>query len=446
MLDLAFLVGFSSAVAAYSLLMARRRLRRRSRLAGWRAAVESCGLDVVESSDSPRWLLRLVAREGPLVVRIEDGGLEGEPRLVVEAPVPPDLAELRLRPEPDRPPGAREIEVGDKGFDNAFYVLGPTLLVSALLDAGLRRLLVNVSSARKLEIVGGEVRTELPDQAVADALPFFLQIGRRLAQPLDVPGRLAENARRDPEAGVRLRNLVLLIRELPADPRTAEALRAAALDPSPEMRLQAGRELGAEGRGILVELAEGMEDDGCSAQAVAIVGRELSFERTRAILLLALRKRHLQTARACLERLGRSRDAAAVETLMTVLSREGGQLAATAATALGWTGSPAAERPLIAALVRDPSDVAPAAAIALARVGSAAAVLPLKEAAERHGPDSGFGRAARQAIAEIQSRLPGASPGQLSLDGAEAGRLSLAADPAGQLSLARPEAEPPEQV
>lgn len=40
-----------------------------------------------------------------------------------------------------------------------------------------------------------------------------------------------------------------------------------------------------------------------------------------------------------------------------------------------------------------------------------------------------------QSIAEIQSRLSDASPGQLSLAGAEEGQLSLAVDPAGQLSI-----------
>jgi len=75
-----------------------------------------------------------------------------------------------------------------------------------------------------------------------------------------------------------------------------------------------------------------------------------------------------------------------------------------------------------------------AAARALGRVGSAAAVAPLKEAeARRREPD--LTRAARQAIAEIQARLPGASPGQLSLASGETGSLSLAEDERGRLSL-----------
>jgi hypothetical protein len=68
--------------------------------------------------------------------------------------------------------------------------------------------------------------------------------------------------------------------------------------------------------------------------------------------------------------------------------------------------------------------------------GSAAAVLPLQEAAERSPRDQEIGRATQQAIAEIQTRLLGASRGQLSLAGIEAGQLSLAQAEAGQLSLA----------
>jgi HEAT repeat protein len=78
-----------------------------------------------------------------------------------------------------------------------------------------------------------------------------------------------------------------------------------------------------------------------------------------------------------------------------------------------------------------------AAANALARVGTTAAVLPLKELAEHTSHHPEIRKAARQAIAEIQSRLPGASPGQLSLAGTEAGQLSLAQAEAGQLSLAK---------
>jgi HEAT repeat protein len=96
-----------------------------------------------------------------------------------------------------------------------------------------------------------------------------------------------------------------------------------------------------------------------------------------------------------------------------------------------------AEEPLLLAL-RDGSldEVRLAAAVALGQVGTAASVLPLKAAAEREG---GLRKAAREAVAQIQSRLGGASPGQLSLAGGDGGALSLAEeDPRGQVSVTNP--------
>ena len=415
--------------------------RRSSHLKAWKTAAASCGPNVVEVSESALWPLQLVLRVGVATIRIERAGIGADGvRAVVEVPVSPGVAELRLRPESDKPGGAREIEVGDEAFDEAFYVLGrPATLVSALLDAALRSLLLHVSARRHLEVVGGQVRARLPERELAITLPLLLQIVRRLAAPVDVADRLAENACRDPEEGVRLQNLLLLVRELPGDSKTAEALRAACSDPSPRVRLRAALALGAEGRGVLAELAESTEDDECSARAILGLGRELPFERAKAILLVALRRRRVRTVRACLDRLGRIGDAAAIAVLAKVMTREEGELAGAAAESLGTTGSPAAEPPLIAALEREAPELRVAAANALYRLGSAAAVLPLKEAAERFPGDARLQRATRQAIAAIQSRLQGASPGQLSLAGAEAGRLSLAADPAGRLSIATAE-------
>jgi HEAT repeat protein len=129
--------------------------------------------------------------------------------------------------------------------------------------------------------------------------------------------------------------------------------------------------------------------------------------------------------------------------LARVLAVEDGPLAITAAQALGASGSPAAEAPLVRALAQSASDVAAAAAEALGSVGSAAAVLALKEAADSTGASTGLRRAARQAVAEIQSRLQGASPGQVSLAEGEAGQLSLAGeDPVGRVTLADQRSDP----
>jgi hypothetical protein len=413
----------------------RRRLRR------WRDAVTACGLEVAETSSPAAWRLRLAARAWPVEVRIEEASKRNVgTKVVVVVPGPPGFSAVRIRRELENPlPWGREIEVGDETFDAAFYLGGPPSLVCALLDSLTRRLLADLNAAGRLEIVSGEIQAEMFDLRLPFLLPFLLELARRFTHPVDIAQGLADNARLDPEPGVRLQTLLLLVREFPADPRTTETLRAACLESDPQIRLRAAMELGAEGRDLLIQFAEEelAEDvnDGRNAQAIRILGRELPYERIRAILARALRRRRIQTAYACLEALGRSAAAAAVEELAKVMAIESGELAAAAADALGTTGSPAAERPLIEALERERADLRVAAAYALAHVGSAAAVLPLKDAAERFSRDADLRRATRQAIAEIHSRLQGASPGQLSLAGDAAGQLSLAQAEAGQLSF-----------
>lgn len=411
------------------------------RLLHWQRIVTSCGLSVVKVS-SPFALRKTIeARRGTLAVRIK-GALhdKGGARVVITIPGPPGFSGLRLRNEHYKPLGAREIEVGDKSFDRLFYIEGPMRLALPLFNEKARRLLITagteiLSFGKPLEIRGGELRVDTVDRDLATVLPLLLDIGEQLAQPMDVAQRLAENATLDPEAGVRSTNLLLLARGYSGEPGTLEVLRSASSDPSPEVRLRAARELGAEGRDVLLELAENPADDALSAQAISILGPELPFERAKAILVHALRRRRHQTARACVESLGRSGDAMAVGVLAKVMTREKGELATAAALALRTAGSPAAEGALIQTLLRDQKDLQVAAASALGPLGSPAAVLPLKELAERFEGDPEITRATRQAIAEIQSRLPGASPGQLSLAGAEVGQLTLAPGEAGQLSL-----------
>jgi HEAT repeat protein len=399
----------------------------------WQEVAAAHGLRVGETSPSRESQPMLRAWAGPIEVRFEET-LRNSTRLVVVVPGHPGFVGLTIYRKQARPSGAPGISIGDELFDRAFYVSGPLWLIHALFDAEARRLLLRANGWCRLEIAGGELRAEMPEAHLTNLLPYFLEIGRHLAQHLDIPRRLRENALRDPEAGVRLQSLRLLIRDHRMDPETAEVLRTACADASPEIRLRAAKELGAEGREILLELAESTLGDTLSAEAVSSLGRDLAIERARAILGRVLHSDHVQTARACLEALGGSTAAENIDTLAQVMAGEQCELAA--AAALGSTGSPAAEPPLILALQEDPEELQVAAANALARVGTATAVLPLKEVVERISYYPEARKAARQAIAEIQSRLQGASPGQLSLAGTEAGQLSLAPAEAGQLSLA----------
>ncbi len=420
-------IAFQSLLAGMGLLVSY--VLRRQSLVEWKAAAELCGPESVEVN---AWILRVKARAGPVAVRIEPSRDKKRPaRIVVAAPGPPGFQEVTIQ---GAPLFMEAVQTGDPTFEGRFVVEGPARLVAALLDEETRRLLSRLSFA-SLRLSAGELRAQVADEQIFDVLPGLVEVGRRFARPLDIPRRLALNANQDTEPGVRLQNLLLLVREHPKDRFTAETLREACSDKSPEVRLHAAKEMGAEGHGVLLEIAESLENDALSAEAVSALGRGLPVERAKALLHRARSARRPRSVRACLVTLGLCGDAA-VDTLADVLAQRDVELAIAAARALGETGSPAAEPPLILALQsREAAELREAAAKALGRVGSVAAVLPLKEAAERSLLDLDLRRETRQAIAEIQARAEGASPGQLSLAGTEAGQLSLAQGEAGQLSL-----------
>ncbi|MFL6195024.1 MAG: HEAT repeat domain-containing protein [Thermoanaerobaculia bacterium] len=409
----------------------------RRRLEAWDRAATLCGLRKEASSTDWAWQLKFPSRVGSMAVRIEEiRGREGGSRIVIGVPERPGFPKVKIRREQQQETaGVREIETGDELFDLTFSIEGPRPLVFALLDRETRRLLSSLNGRSRLEVSLGELQAEMPDSEVPRLLPLLLDVAQRFAQPTSVARRLADNAHQDAVERVRLLNLLVLISDLHREPETLEALRHACSDPSPQIRLQAARELGLGNRDVLLELAEGPAEDAVSAQAVAILGQGLPLDRARTLLGHALGRRRLETARACLVVLGQSEDPAVIDVLAKVLARERGELADASAEALGESGSPAAEAPLILALERETPEVRVAAAKALGHVGSAAAVTPLKEATERFPHDPELRRATRQSIAEIQSRLPGASPGQLSLAGIEAGQLSLAQAEAGELSF-----------
>jgi len=292
-------------------------------------------------------------------------------------------------------------------------------------------------------VTAAALQWEIPqteeNRLLAKELEALLEVARRLRCRSETAARLAENARHDLHAGVRLRNLLCLIREFSEHPVVDETLRAACADQNPEVRLRAATGLGAEGVDTLLAMAgdPGLAD-AWQAAAISALGRRLPVEGAVDGLERALLSHHFETARACIEALATAGESA-MDPLVKALGCDRGIVAASAATALGALQLPAAETPLIRALWREAPGLRVAAAEALGRSGSTAAVLPLKHAAERYS-DAALRRAARQAVAEIQARLPGASPGQLSLAAAEAGQLSLADAEAGQLSLAEGQA------
>jgi hypothetical protein len=426
------------------------RERRRGRFRRWLEAAGAAGLtDLEESSALGQPILRGRAESLEVTIRPYDVGRHATGLHVSVK----GCAELGLRPETmgtalQKTLTRRDAETGDAAFDRAVYVTGAPDLALAVLDVETRRSVrsllesgVGPDGDTGMVLAGGVLEgffprgADLTPERLARVLAPILAGAKRLLPPASIADRLADNLGREPEPSVRIRCVRLLARHAVSDAVVREQLqRSAAEDPADEVRLEAAVALGDHGRAQILDLAgQTWISDAVGARAVRLAGRELPTERMLETLAHALRTRRSETARACLELAQERGGADLVKPLARVASFEPGALAAAACRALGACGS-AAEAPLLAALKRAPIEVRTAAAEALGRVGSAASVLPLKEAAAEDGPT--LARAVRQAVAEIQERLAGASPGQLSLADGTSGQLSLADDEGGRVSLA----------
>jgi hypothetical protein len=456
-------------VAPLALRAALRRRRARARMAFWRESAREAGI-----TDVVRWGDGVTGSAGPLQVHLSTFQERDEVGTRLEITGPRLAPGLALRPEAPRGllghRNTKEIEVGDAGFDALVSVQGPPALALSLLDADMRRTLsllvrgrlavrghkslwasgrledgvLRVDVPQQSRVARGTLaeRRERPDRAgetyldgeyrLPQVLRAALDLAARLAAPQDVAGRIASRLAEEPEPRVRVQALQTLLREFPEHAATRQALVAAREDEDAELRVRAGIALGAEGRDVLLGVAGGEgAEDATSARAVAALADSLTSEKAAELLRNALRTRRVATARACLGILGRH-GGDATPTLAKVLLVEKGELGEAAAQALAATQDPAAEAPLLRALDEGPKGLRRAAAMALGRVGTRAAVALLREAEAAHAE---LGGVARQAVAEIQSRLAGAAQGQLSLAGGESGRLSLAEDEGGRLSL-----------
>jgi hypothetical protein len=447
-------------LAMVPLSIAAARRANRARLAAWREVAERLGLREVEASKSllaapfvEGWLgsrrIRLDRRQegkSRSFTRLLVGGSSGV-TLVPESGV----GALTGRRQP-------EIEIGDLTFDQAVEVHGAPDRVRAVLDVETRGVVLRMLAGRvplpgqrwltlvvPVRLVEGALEVELPEDPTvpgADDLHrlavALIDLSRRFHLTGSVADRLAATVASEPEWRVRLQGLQLLSTSYPNDPATASALRQALADERPEVRLHAALALGEEGTPVLLDLAgaDAIADE-LASHALRALAERVPAEVAVAALQRALRLRRQQTVCAAAEALARVGGPEHVGLLAKVLAAEAGEIVAVAARALGALGGDEAEAALLAALESDELEVKLAAVTALGVAGSARAVLPVREATEGLMVDGDLRRAGRQAVAAIQSRLLGASPGQLSLAAGAAGQLSLAdADGRGQVSLA----------
>jgi hypothetical protein len=385
--------------------------KRRRLCAAWKRAALDAGLSDIEEGGGHMLGRAVRGRSGALQVEIGEYS-DRQKGSVTQVSLTGYgyLNDLALRPETL---GTRlqkrlltsEIDTGDPEFDATFFVHGTRAVVHASLGEAARRRIGVLHSRVPLTIRGGSIRVELHGDRMAAELTGILSDVLELGRAIEgkVITRVATNARRDPLAAVRLRNLQVLIEEFPTEPETDEALRGACDDDDTPVRLCAALALGIEGKEVLREIVKTGQDDACVGRALTALGSEIGADAAKPMLVQALEKDAVATAIACLDIFGH-------ESLADV------------------------EALLVKALDHGSSELRTAAARALGRGGTVAAVLPLDEATTRHG-GPGFRAVVRQAIAEIQARVTGASQGQVSLTDADTGRVSLAAADGGEVSL-----------
>jgi hypothetical protein len=340
------------------------------------------------------------------------------------------------------------VRTGDEEFDSKVFLSGPPDRILATFDRLGRESILRLAKQCEVTIGGSELRLKVEEgrlsSSQANVLGTAIGLVTRLASPLDPPAELERNAREDPLPGVREQSLLALARSYADDPRSEATLLAATNDPSPRVRLTAGRELRERGVPTLLSLlGDESLGDTLRAETVTTLGRRFPEEMVEPLLKQALRTRRIAMATAIAELAGRFRFEGAAATLARIVRIESGALAVAAARALGASragDSFDAEPALIEALGRDEPGLALAVIGALERVGTAAAVLPLKRCADGDRGEPEVRRAVGRAVAAIRARTPGASPGQLSLAAAPSGQLSLVPDAAGKLSFAGDEA------
>jgi hypothetical protein len=346
--------------------------------------------------------------------------------------------------------GGKELEVGDPGFDAAVYAQGPEDVLLPLLD-GEARSAVRALVGQRGRVTDGTVRIEVsgrgrPD-ALAAALSAALRVARSLRRPDDVVERLVGIARSDYFAATRLRCLDLLARRYPENELAREAFREALRSADADARLAAAIALPDEARDALVQLASDPEvSEPVAMRAAAVLGPRLPIENAASFLGSAMRSRRTSVALATIQALGQNGSLPAVSLLARTVAAGRPELAVAAVRALACVDPAAAQKPLIAALGSDEGEVRTAAAEALGRIGAVEAVAALHAAIEAHRGDRGLRGAAHQAIAAIQARLTGASPGQISLAEGETGQISLSDERvAGSVTLVgtRAPAPPP---
>lgn len=297
-----------------------------------------------------------------------------------------------------------DFKTGDADFDRALKVAGDRARLAGVLDADVRRLLVEAASLRSFRLEGRQLSCQVPDLThqtgrVVEAARLLADLAARLrAQPERTEALLLHNVRRDPVVAVRLSCAIFL----------ASA--------------------GFAGSDEQLGLAEMLLSDAELELRLMGADRDPGSPRAQEVYLAACAASDSAHRVQAVEGLRCSGHAEATAALKAMLPDEAAEVTAAIARALGELGGEGTEGVLLRMLRHRDMDVRVAAAEALGSQGTIPAVERLLAAASGGRTSQALRRAARGAVRAIQERAGVSEPGGLALvdAGDAAGRLSTA--------------------
>lgn len=346
--------------------------------------------------------------------------------------------------------GISDVEIGDPDFDHAVLVKGPSLVLSAALDARTREMIQQQITTAGLVVEGGAVvmesseRLKRADLIVGRARAISHVAGRLVINGGEIPGRLRRNVEGDPFPGIRSHCLSLLMTHYPDDPQTRLAAAAAMSDADAAVRLLGAQASGAEGRAVLWAIATqvGAEDihrASALASWLALAPPEEAAPQIVALLqqLGPQVKHHPRLAGVLFEA---SQDASALPLLERLAEHVDAQSSEALARALARLGLPQQSCPALARLLRiEDLQTRLIASEALGRLGDHRAISPLNACTQGLLTDGRLKALAKAAIEQIEAREGPAQFGGLSIAESDGREGALSMDERGKLSPATPQ-------
>jgi HEAT repeat protein len=355
--------------------------------------------------------------------------------------VPVDFRTIVI--EPRTPPFRRLfLEVKNGEIETA---LGDEAHEAVVMEASVRAL---TARGGRLEVSDGALILERykpkgdEEKVIRDAL----EIARRVvSEPPLWPEYLLENATSKlGRASDRARAARLLVERFRDTPE-AHTIVSRAHDLEDETQLAIAIALPEEESfARLVKLALEGGSKPISLRALRTIIKKHRRERVHPVLLEALRSLRFRVRLEAFETLSRAGDPPELRHIACDEGSMDVEDAIALAEALGARRDPAAETTLLRLVASPDHRVALAAGSALGLCGSAPALPPLRALARAKELDPREVNAVEAAILRIESRLPDATPGGLSLsDDDPSGALSLAHAEPGELSLVSRDRAPP---